>query len=132
MKHIKFLLALIMFYTSTTSAGPPDSVLSVIQARSHDSLKGLIVAVTERGEVAADTAWLLSAQVMQDAGYTPLLLVLKTEELEGTLSIFKLTASSLPALIYYNRDGNEISRVIGVMPSPEIKHVKSKSNNDDL
>jgi hypothetical protein len=98
MKHTIFFSALI----PKASAGPPDPIREGILAHAHEAKSGVIVAVTERGQVAADTAWLLSAQVKQDSSYAPLLLVLKPEDREITLKTLKLLESSLPALIYYD------------------------------
>jgi len=132
MKYIKLLSGLILFYTSTTSAGPPNSLQSDILMHSHNSQNGVIVAITDSGDIAVETAWLLSAQVKMNNTYAPMLLVLKQEERESTLSALKLTMYSLPALIYYDRHGNEISRVIGAMPTYQLKQVRSKSIEDVL
>ena len=102
-------------------AGPQEEVL----AKAADARKGVIVAVTERGNIAADTAWLLSAQVYKSNDYAPLLLVLKPEDREAVLSRFKLVDSALPALIFFDRNGREISRVIGAYPTASIKKLRA-------
>ncbi len=132
MKHTIFFSALILFYTTTASAGPPDSIQTDILAHSHDAKNGVIVAVTDRGEVAADTAWLLVAQIKQNSSYAPLLLVLNPDERESALKALELTESSLPALIYYDRHGQEISRVIGALPTRLIKQVRSHRDDETL
>jgi len=132
MKHTVVLSALILFYIANASAGPPDPIQKDILAHAHEAKSGVIVAVTDRGEVAADTAWLLSAQIKRDNNYAPLLLVLKPEERESALKTLKLSESSLPALIYYDRHGREISRVIGALPSRLIKQVRSSSGDETL
>lgn len=125
MKRIAMITILTMFNVANAMAGPPDPVRESILARAHAAKKGVIVAVTERGDVAADTAWLLSAQVVRDDGYAPLLLAFKPEERENVLKTFKLTETALPALIYYDRRGREISRVVGALPSRLIKQARS-------
>jgi len=132
MKHTVLFVALTLFYVSTTSAGPPDAIQKDVLSRINGSQNGVIVAVTDRGEVAADTAWLLSAQIKQDSSYVPLLLVLKPEERESALKTLKLSEYSLPALIYYDSHAREISRVIGALPSRLIKQVRSSSSNETL
>lgn len=102
-------------------AGPQEEIL----AKAADARKGVIVAVTERGNIAADTAWLLSAQVYKSNDYAPLLLVLKPEDREAVLSKFKLVDSALPALIFFDRKGREISRVIGAYPTAALKKLRA-------
>lgn len=131
MKHTVVLSALALFYITNASAGPPDPVREDILARAHRTKSGVIVAVTDRGEVAADTAWLLSAQINRDNSFAPLLLVLKPEERESVLKTLKLSGRSLPALIYYNQHGREISRVTGALPSHLIKQVRSGSGDEN-
>jgi DNA-directed RNA polymerase subunit H (RpoH/RPB5) len=132
MKHTVVFSALVLLYIAKASAGPPNTIREEILARTNEAKSGVIVAVTDRGEVAADTAWLLSAQVKGDNNYAPLLLVLKPEERESALETLKLSESSLPALIYYDRHGREISRVIGALPSHLIKQVRSSSSSKTL
>ncbi len=102
-------------------AGPQEEIM----AKAADARKGVIVAVTDRGTIAADTAWLLSAQVQKNSDYAPLLMVLKPEDREAVLSKFKLSDSALPALIFYDRKGHEISRVIGAYPTASLKKLRT-------
>jgi DNA-directed RNA polymerase subunit H (RpoH/RPB5) len=102
-------------------AGPQEEIL----AKVADTRKGVIVAVTDRGTIAADTAWLLSAQVQKNNEYAPLLMVLKPEDRDRVLSRLKLSDSALPALIFYDRKGREISRVIGAYPTASLKKLRT-------
>lgn len=129
MKRIVIFSALTLFNVANAMAGPPDPVRESILARAHAAKKGVIVAVTERGDVAAETAWLLSAQIVRDDGYAPLLLAFKPEERESVLKTLKLTETALPALIYYDRQGREISRVVGALPSRLIKQARGASGD---
>jgi DNA-directed RNA polymerase subunit H (RpoH/RPB5) len=103
-----------------------------ILARAQEGRDGVIVAVTKRGNIAADTAWLLSAQVKQNDSYVPLLLVLKPDESESELKTFGLTETMLPALIYYDHNGREISRVIGVYPMANLKLMRAANRTLSL
>ena len=131
MKRTAILAALILFNVANASAGQPSPILKNIVTSAHKAKSGVIVAVTDRGDVAADTAWLLSAQVNRDSSYAPLLLTLKPEERQDALRTLNLSEASLPALIFYDHNGREISRVIGARPSPSIKQLRS-SNSDAL
>jgi DNA-directed RNA polymerase subunit H (RpoH/RPB5) len=132
MKHTVIFSALVLFYIAKASAGPPDPIREAILVRAHEAKNGVILAVTDRGDVAADTAWLLSEQIKRDNSYAPFLLALKPEERESALKTLKLSESSLPALIYYDRHGREISRVTGALPSHLIKQVRSNSSDETL
>jgi len=120
-----FSLLFLLGIANTSAADPPNSVQQNILARAHEGKEGVIVAVTERGDIAADTAWLLSAQVKQNSKYAPLLLVLKPEEREDVLKALKIAETTLPALIYYDHNGREISRIIGVSPTGALKQVRA-------
>ena len=122
-----FLLGMI-----NASAGPPSTVRESILARAHEGKKGVVVAVTERGDIAADTAWLLAAQVKQNGNFAPLLLVLNPDESEGVLKTLGLAETTLPALIYYDHRGREISRAIGVYPMGSLKQMRADTGAASL
>ena len=128
MKYIAILSSLILFNTAHATAGPSSQIRENIVASAHKAKSGVIVAVTERGEVAADTAWLLSAQVNRDNSYVPLLLAFKPEERQVALKTLNLSEKSLPALIFYDHNGHEISRVVNALPSPSVKQLRSSSD----
>lgn len=123
MKHMTIIsvLAISGIAHANVLAGPQEDVL----AKVRDTGKSVIVAVTERGSIAADTAWLLSAQVYKSREYAPLLVVLKPEDREAVLRKYKLDDSALPALIFYDRKGHEISRVIGAYPTASLKRLRT-------
>ena len=106
-------------------AGPPEPLHGEILAKAQQAEKGVIVAVTEPGAIAAETAWLLSAQVVGSKRQAPLLLVLKPEQRTQVLKSLRLHETSLPALIFYDRSGREISRTIGALPSRLIKQARN-------
>ena len=105
-------------------AGPPEPLRSEILAKAQQARKGVIVAVTKPGPIAAETAWLLSAQVVGSDKHAPLLLVLN-EDKEKLLQSLELHENALPALIYYDRSGREINRIIGALPSQLIKQARN-------
>ncbi|HEY3325615.1 MAG TPA: hypothetical protein VGK14_00430 [Novimethylophilus sp.] len=123
MKHTMIISALAIsgIAHANVMAGPQEDIL----AKAADAKKGVIVAVTERGNIAADTAWLLSAQVQKSNDYAPLLVVLKPEDRDVVLKKLKLVDDALPALIFFDRRGNEISRVIGAYPTASLKKLRA-------
>lgn len=123
MKHTMIISALAIsgIAHANVMAGPQEDIL----AKAGEAKKGVIVAVTERGSIAADTAWLLSAQVQKNNDYAPLLLVLKPEDRDVVLKKLKLVDDALPALIFFDRRGNEISRVIGAYPTASLKKLRA-------
>ena len=127
-----FSLLFLLGIANASAAGPPDSLQQSILNRAHEGRDGVIVAVTERGDVAADTAWLLAGQIKLNSNYAPLLLVLKTDEIEGVLKTLGLAEKTLPALIYYDHNGREISRIIGVSPMASLKQMRADTTNVSL
>ena len=122
MKRSTISVALSLIFVANAMAGETDAVNldSQIASRTVQSKGGLIVAVTERGEVAANTAWLLSNQAQKNERYKPILLVLKPEDRIETLKALKLDASALPALIFLDSNGNELNRVVEAGPSTKL------------
>ncbi len=129
MKRSIIYSALPLIFVANVMAGETDAINLDSQITSHANLsKGsLVVAVTEPGKVAADTAWLLSNQVQGSHPDTPILLVLKPKTRIETLKFLKLSASELPALIYLDSNGNELSRVIKAAPSTKVFQKKGIS-----
>lgn len=123
MKHtlIVSILAISSVAHATAMANPQAEIL----AKAGEARKGVIVAVTDQGDIAADTAWLLSAQVQKNNDYAPLLVVLKPENREVVLKKLNLVGAVLPALIFYDRRGNEVSRVIGAYPVASLKKLRA-------
>lgn len=115
MKRNPLFATLPLLFAVTANAGEP--VSTSYDPQLHN--KGLVVAVTESGPVAADTAWLLSNQVT-DGHDTPILLVLNPESRTKTLNGLQLEAENLPALIFLNSNGNEVSRVVGAAPASKV------------
>jgi hypothetical protein len=126
MKRSSIFAALSLIFVANAMAGEADAVNLKSPVASHADINkgGLVVAVTERGNVAADTAWLLSKQVQGNHLYAPILLVLKPEDRSATLKSLKLDAVELPALIFLDFKGNEINRVVAAAPSVKAFQIK--------
>lgn len=108
-KTTVFAVLSLAFAANTFAAEPIEQSLT----------KGLIVAVTEPGKVAADTAWLLSDQAAEGRD-VPILLVLAPETRERTLNALELDRTELPALVYLDSNGKERSRVIRAAPTAKV------------
>ena len=83
---------------------------------------------TERGNVAAEAAYLLLAQTKQNDGYAPLLLAVESEKMAGYKAALGLPHSALPAVIFFNKSGKEIARVVPAK-SAMTKHSQIKNTH---
>jgi|EndMetStandDraft_4_1072995.scaffolds.fasta_scaffold153862_2 hypothetical protein len=121
MKPIFLALSGLFAVTSLTATAEapvvPSDFKSSVMAKAAESQKGVIVVISERGDVAVDAAYLLSAQLKQNPGFVPLLLVPEQEKLEGYMRTLALPRESLPAVIFFNKSGKELGRVIGAQPT---------------
>jgi hypothetical protein len=121
MKPIFLALSSLFAVTSLTATAEAPVVhsdfKSSVMAKAAESQKGVIVVISDRGAVAADAAYLLSAQLKQNPGFVPLLLVPENEKLEGYMRTLALPRESLPAVIFFNKSGKELGRVIGAQPT---------------
>lgn len=114
MKRTTLLAAISLMFTVNAMAGEP-----VVPAHAQALNKGLVVAVTEPGAGAADTAWLLANQAA-DGYEVPVLLVLKPETRTDLLNNLKLSAADLPALIFLDSNGSERGRVVDTAPAIKV------------
>ena len=93
---------------------------------------GVIIAVTKSGEIASQTALLLSSQIKQNSNFSPILLVVNTPEKLAMMQSLKLDNKALPALIFFNNKGVEMNRVVNALPSNEslitMRVVESSTN----
>jgi hypothetical protein len=128
MSYAFIAISVCLLFSASTYAGGLDTLHSNIVSKAQQSKNGVIVAVTDRGDIAASTAWLLCGQVQQNSDYAPLLMVLKPEDRVNTMKSLGLHTAELPALIYFDKKGMEINRVIGVAPSA----VQSKKHMIDV
>lgn len=118
MKRTIIYAALSLSFAASAMAGDADeSLKNQIATRAALSKGGLIVAVTERGDVSTETAWLVVKQVQRNDKLAPMLVTLTPETRAETLKTLNLDASALPALIYFDAKGKEISRVTDISPA---------------
>lgn len=117
MKQIITALALSLILGNRANADPASADLqSAIRSKAAASSRGVILALTEPGDKAAETAWLLAEQITPDNGYVPYLLVVSPEESQQIYQALKLPENNAPVLLVFDRQGREVSRTIGVRP----------------
>jgi hypothetical protein len=86
----------------------------------NNNNKGMIMVVSERGQAASEAAYLLAGIVAHNPGYAPLLMVpaeaksKETPKANKTAQALKLSAADLPAVIFFNKAGKEIARVVQI------------------
>lgn len=134
MKRSTIFAALSLVFAANAMAGETDPATLANEFTSHADIskQSLVVAVTDPGTSAVDTAWLLSSQVQGNKADTPILLVLQPETRDETLNFLKLSASDLPALIYLDSNGNQLNRVVQAAPSVKVLHKKVVNNDASL
>lgn len=91
----------------------PSNFKSELMKKAEKSSKGVIVMLSERGDIAAEAAYLLSEQYQQNPGYEPLLVVPEKTQMPGYKKSFALSDDALPALIFFDKSGKELNRVTG-------------------
>lgn len=91
---------------------PTFDIHTSVVSKAAQSEKGVIMVLTERGNVAAEAAYLLLAQTKQNEGYAPLLLAVENEKISGYKAALDLPSAALPAVIFFNKSGKEIARVV--------------------
>lgn len=98
--------------TAYAKSSPTFDIHTSVISKAAESEKGVILVLTERGEIAAEAAYLLVAQIQQNQGYAPLLLAVEQEKTAGYKSALNLPEASLPAVLFFNKSGKEIARVV--------------------
>ncbi|HYG32046.1 MAG TPA: hypothetical protein VD810_03560 [Methylophilaceae bacterium] len=101
--------------TAKVNSESNDLRTSVI-LKGQQSQKGVIVMLSERGDIAAEAAYMLSEQLQQNPGYQPLLVVPENDKLQGYKKSLSLNDEALPALIFFDKSGKELNRVTGTLP----------------
>ena len=123
-----FLAAITFNVTAETNL---DGVRNLVMQTAKESDKGVIMMISERGHVAADAAYLLSAQLEQNPGYKPLLMVPMESQLKASLKELALSKDALPAVIFFNKAGQEVARVIEALPAGKasVENINAKNVN---
>lgn len=99
-------------FTVFAKTSPTFDIHTSVITKAAQSEKGVILVLTERGEIAAESAYLLLAQIQQNAGYAPLLLAVEKDRMAGYKTALNLPEASLPAVIFFSKSGKEIARVV--------------------
>lgn len=104
---------------------------SELMKKAEQSSKGVIVMVSERGDIAAEAAYLLSEQFQQNPGYQPFLIVPEQGQMPGYKKSLALSDEALPALIFFDKSGKELNRVTGTLPITSRTYpIRSALNKD--
>ncbi len=113
--------ALLAVGSLSAIAEPATDLQASILSKAAESDKGVIVVLTERGGVAVQAAYMLSALLQQNAGYKSLLMAAEQDKLTGYMKALSLSKASLPAVIFFDKEGKELNRVVTLKPTLEMK-----------
>ncbi|HYN54561.1 MAG TPA: hypothetical protein VES38_07650 [Methylotenera sp.] len=123
MKHLSKQTSLLLSVTLAVGAltviaktSPTFDIHTSVISKAAQSEKGVILVLTERGSVAAEAAYMLSAQVKQNEGFLPLLMVAEKNKVAGYMGALALPTESLPAVIFFDKSGKELARVVASKP----------------
>ena len=130
MKSQFFILAGVFVFSSAfATAGPAtagDELQASVLAKAAESKNGVIMAITPRGKVAADAAYLLANQLPYNPGFAPLLMAVDKDKLNRYLGDLKLSNDDLPALVFFNKSGKELGRVVAAQTTmPKLKQMQA-------
>lgn len=115
--------------TVLAKTSPTFDIHTNVVSKAAQSEKGVILVLAERGPAAADAAYMLLAQVKQNEGFAPLLMVADKEKVGGYMETLALPKASLPAVIFFNKSGKELGRVVAAA-SAKVKHVHASAHVD--
>jgi len=119
-----FVISSAFAMADAVSAG--DELQASVLAKAAESKNGVIMAITARGKVAADAAYLLANQLPYNPGYAPLLMAVEKDKLNRYLGELKLSNEDLPALVFFNKSGNEVGRVVAAQTTtPKLKQMQA-------
>ena len=119
MKRISVMLNAIIATTVLAANATPvtSTIHNEVIAKAEQSDKGVIMVLAPRGDVAAEAAFLLAAQIKQNPGYAPLLVIAERAKLQDYMQPLALTGESLPAVVFFDKSGRELNRVIAAQPA---------------
>lgn len=115
LKRAPLLLSTVLAAAALTvyaKSSPTFDIHTNVVSKAAQSEKGVILVLTERGEIAAEAAYLLLAQIKQNQGYAPLLLAVENDKVAGYKEALNLPEAGLPAVIFFSKSGKEIARVV--------------------
>lgn len=119
MKRISVMLNAILATTALTAVAAPvtSDMQGEVIAKARQSDKGVIMVLAPRGDVAAEAAFLLATQIKQNPGFAPLLVIAERDKLQNYMQPLALTGESLPAVVFFDKSGRELNRVIAAQPA---------------
>jgi len=115
LKRTTYLVGAVLVAGALTvfaKSSPTFDIHTNVITKAAQSEKGVIMVLTERGNVAAEAAYLLLAQIKQNEGYAPLLLAVEKDKINGYRAALGLPNTALPAVIFFNKSGKELVRVV--------------------
>ncbi len=98
--------------TVFAKTSPTFDIHTSVISKAAQSEKGVILVLTERGPIAAEAAYMLLAQLKQNEGFAPLLMAVDESKVAGYMSALALPTASLPAVIFFDKSGKELGRVV--------------------
>lgn len=100
--------------TVFANTSPTFDIHTHVILKAAQSEQGVILVLTKRGPAAAEAAYLLLAQTQQNQGYSPLLMAIDDQKITAYMAALALPDASLPAVIFFNKAGTELARVVSV------------------
>jgi hypothetical protein len=114
-KRTSILLSTVLALSALTviaKTSPTFDIHTSVVTKAAQSEKGVIMVLTERGPIAAEAAYMLLAQIKENEGFAPLLIAAEKDKVAGYMSALSLPEASLPAVIFFNKSGKELGRVV--------------------
>lgn len=114
-KRASLLVSVVLAVGALTvfaKTSPTFDIHTSVITKAAQSEKGVILVLTERGPVAAEAAYMLLAQLKQNEGFAPLLIAVDESKVAGYMSALALPTASLPAVIFFDKSGKELGRVV--------------------
>jgi len=119
MKRIPVMLNAVIATTALAAVAAPTTfdIKNEVMAKAQQSEKGVIMVLSTRGDVAANAAFLLASQIKENPGFAPLLVIAEQEKLQNYMQPLALTGEALPAMVFFDKSGRELNRVIAAQPA---------------
>ncbi len=114
-KRASLLVSVVLAVGALTvfaKTSPTFDIHTSVISKAAQSEKGVILVLTERGPIAAEAAYMLLAQLKQNEGFAPLLMAVDESKVAGYMSALALPTASLPAVIFFDKSGKELGRVV--------------------
>ena len=136
------ILVFVWIMLAAQSVNQPSNVPSIEQRvvdKIQKSGKGVILGIAAHGEDITALTDNLLTEVESNRYYAPVFFSAEGTAFQQQLKQFGLAQDQLPAVIYFNQQGNEISRTIKIKANTELsdhspvrRHLHVKSNTEYL